>query len=80
MYHWFNSRRQLIYRITHRLAEVVHLLSIHPPVEGFADIGTEQPELDVVLFIDHRVLTMCEPGAFSRKREENLPGSWREGR
>ena len=40
-YHWFNSRRQLVYRITHRLAEVVHLLSIHSPVQGFTDIGAE---------------------------------------
>ena len=36
----FNSRRQLIYRITHRLAEVVQLLSVHPPVEGSADVST----------------------------------------
>ena len=35
----FNSRRQLIYRIAHGLAEVVEFLSIHSPVEGFTDIG-----------------------------------------
>jgi hypothetical protein len=44
----------LIYRIAHRLAEVVHLLPIHSPLEGSADIGTEYPELDVIhaLIID----------------------------
>jgi len=71
-----NSRRQLVYRIVHRLTEIVQLLPIHSPVEGFTDISTGQPELDVVLFVDHRVLTMCEPGIYHRRREENLPGSW----
>ena len=66
--HWFNSRLQLIYRITHRLAEVVHPLSIHSPVKGCTNIGAEQPELDVILFIDHRILPMCEPCTFRHKR------------
>ena len=41
VYHWFNSHLQLLYRITRRLAEVVHLLSIHSPLEGSTDIGAE---------------------------------------
>ena len=76
VYYRVNSRHQLIYRIARGLAEVVQLLSIHSPVEGFADIGTGQPEFDVILFIGHRVLNMCEPGTSHRRREWNLPGSW----
>ena len=72
----FNSRRQLIYRIAHGLAEVVRLLSIHSPVEGFTDISTGKPKFDVVLLIGHRVLTMCEPGTSHRRMERNSPGSW----
>ena len=67
VYDKFNSRRQLIYRITHGFAEV-HLLSVHSPVEGSTDIDTEQPELNIVSFIDHCVLAMCEPRAFRRRK------------
>jgi hypothetical protein len=68
-----NSRCQLIYRVAHRLAEIVQFLFAHPPFEGFADISTEQPEFDVVLFVDHRVLTMCEPSISHRRREGTHP-------
>jgi len=37
---WFNSRRQLIYRVAHGLTELVQSPSVHPPVEGSADGGT----------------------------------------
>ena len=37
----FNSHGQLVYRIAHRLAEFVKFLSIHSPVQGLTDIGTE---------------------------------------
>jgi len=40
-YTWFNSRRQLIYRIAHRLVEVVQSLIVHSPVKGSTDIGAE---------------------------------------
>jgi len=40
-YHWFNSRRQLIYRIAHRLVEVVQFLLVHSPVKSSTDIGAE---------------------------------------
>ena len=63
----FNSRRQLIYRIAHGFAEVVKCLPIHSPVESSTDIGTEQSEFDVILFVDHRILVMCELGT-SRRR------------
>ena len=36
-----DSRSQLVYRIAHRLAEVTKFLSIHSPVQGLTDIGTE---------------------------------------
>ena len=40
VYRWFDSRRQLIYRLAHGLTEVVQLLSIHSPLKGSADIRT----------------------------------------
>jgi hypothetical protein len=39
VYRWFNPRRQLVYRVAHRLAELVQLLSAHSPFERFADIS-----------------------------------------
>jgi len=75
-YHWYNSRRQLVYRIAHRLAEIVHLLSIHSPGEGSTDLGAEQPKIDIIPFVDHCVLAVCEPDVFRRREEGNLPGSW----
>jgi hypothetical protein len=69
----FDSRRQLIYRIAHGLAKVVQFLSVHSPVEGFADISTGQPKLDVVLFIGQRVLVMCEHGTSRHRGEETYP-------
>jgi hypothetical protein len=51
-----NPRRQLVYRLTHCPIEVVQFLSVRPPNKGLTDIGTVQPELDVILFIDHGFL------------------------
>ena len=39
-YRRFNSRPQLIYRIPHGLTEVFQWPPVHPPVEGYADVGT----------------------------------------
>ena len=39
-YRWFDSRRQLIYRLAHGLTEVIQLLSIHSPLKGSTDIST----------------------------------------
>ena len=36
---WFNSRRQLTYRIAHGLAEVVQFLSVHSPIKGSTDVS-----------------------------------------
>ena len=65
MHRQFGSRCQLIYCVAHRLAEIVQLLSVHSPVEGPTDIGAEQSDLDVIRFVDHRVLLCVSP--------ENLP-------
>ena len=74
MYRCLGSRRQLIYRIAHRLAEVPQLLSVHPPVEGPTDIGAEQSDLDVIRFVDYRVLAAREPGTSHRRRRERGGG------
>ena len=76
VYHRFNSRVQFIYRTTHRLVEVVQLLSVRSPLEGSTDMGAEQPEFDVILVIGPCVLALCEPGAFRHKRGGTLPESW----
>ena len=70
-----NSRCQLVYRAAHRLAEVVQLLFTYPTFEGFADTRAEQSEFNVVLFVDHRVLVMCEP-AIPHCWGGDPPGSW----
>ena len=70
LHRWFNSRRQLIYRITHGLAEVVQFLPVHSPIKSSTDIGTGQPELDIILFIDHCVLAMCESRSSHRGKEK----------
>ena len=75
MYCLFDSRRQLVYRIAHGIAEVVWLFSIHSPVKGSTDISTGQPELDVILFVDHRVLTDRESGTHQRSRGGDIPES-----
>ena len=62
-----DPRRQLIYRLVHRLTEIIEFLSIHPPVEGSADIGAAQPEFDVILFVDHRILDTCKSGVHHRR-------------
>jgi len=41
VYRQLNSHRQLIYRIAHGIAEIVEFLSIHSPVQGSTDVGTE---------------------------------------
>ena len=40
VYRWFDSRRQLIYRLAYGLTEIVQLLSIHSPLKGSTDVST----------------------------------------
>jgi len=63
----------LAYRITHRTTEFIQLLSVHPPIERSTDISTFQPELDVVQFVGHRILTTSEHGPSDcRRRKRTL--------
>ena len=59
MHCWFGSRRQLMNRIGHGLADLVQFLPVHPPIEGSAYIGAGQPELDVIGLVGHGVLVAC---------------------
>ena len=74
VYSWFHSRSQLICRIAHGLGEVIQLLSIHSPAKSLADISTGQLEVDIILFIDHCVLALYEPGTSHGRREGSLLG------
>ena len=67
---WIDSRRQLPNRLEHRLTEPIHSSSAHPSVEGFAYIGASQPEVDVVGFVNHRVLVIDEPRIDHRRRRD----------
>ena len=72
---WFNLRLQFAYRLTHRLAELVQLSSIHSPFERFTDFSTRQPKINVILFVGHRILTPCEPGESHHGRGRSSLGS-----
>ena len=56
----FNSRRQLVYRLTNGRTEVVQFLPVRSSIKGPTDIGAVQPKIDVILFIDHRILVEGE--------------------
>jgi hypothetical protein len=68
-----NPRRQLIYRLAYGLTEVAQFLSIHSPIKGSADVGAAQPELDVFLFVHHRILDIREPEVHRRRISKNVP-------
>ena len=59
---WFNSRRQLAYRITHGTTELIELLSVHPPAKRSTDISAFQSKFNVVQFVDRRILATCKHG------------------
>ena len=71
-YCWYDSRRQLSYRITHRLTQVIGFLPTHSPVEGIPNISTVQPEFDIILVIDHRILATCKPGTTIEEGKETF--------
>ena len=52
-----NSRLQPVYRITHRLAELVCPLPIRSPPKHITDITAEYPEVNAILFVGQLVLT-----------------------
>jgi len=67
------SRRQSIYRTRQGQIELVWPLSLRPPVERAADFSTEQPELNAIRFVGHRVLVEREPGADRSGRAGDVP-------
>ena len=71
MHHRIDSRFQLMYRITHGLAEFVCPFSFRSPPEGVTDIGAEYPEVHTILFVRQLVLAVFEPvTSHSRKGME----------
>jgi len=76
---WLSPRCQLCNRIAHGLTKVVHLLSVHPPLKGSTDITAAEPELDILLFVGHRVLGGCESETHHRKWEGMYPYHCQEG-
>ena len=52
----YNSHRQLVDCLAHRVVEIVQLLPVQSPLEGRTDVGAGQPEFDVVHLVGHLVL------------------------
>ena len=73
----FDLRRQLIYCLAHRLIEVVRSLPAHSSVERSTDIGAIQPEIDVLLFVGHRILKKRE-STHRRRPEAAYPNHGQE--
>ena len=75
IYHnrWLDSRRQLSNRFEHGLTELAHLPPVHSPIKRSTHIRAGQTEFDIVQFVDHRVLAICEHGAFGYGEAENVP-------
>ena len=70
VYRWLNLRCKLIYGVAHRPAKIAQFLAANSPLKSFAYISAGQPEVDVILFVGHRVLSVGESGTSSRKRKE----------
>ena len=62
IHHRIDSLLQPVYRTAHRLAEFVCPLPARSPPKCITDIGAEYPEVHAILFVDHLVLAMFEPG------------------
>jgi len=73
VHHRFDPRRQLIYRFTHGLTEVLQFLSIHSPVKRSTDIGAAQPEFNILMFVHHRILDTREPEARRHRIGRDIP-------
>jgi hypothetical protein len=69
---WFNPHRQLGYRLTHRLAEVVQSLPVRSSIKGPTYIGAVEPELNKILFINHTLLVECQTEARRSRRKRTL--------
>ena len=75
-HHMFNLRRQLVYRLTNGPTEVVQSLSIRPSIKRSTDIGAVQPKINVVLFIDHRILVEGQRETRCLRIGRNILWSW----
>ena len=73
---WLNLRCKLIYSVAHRLAEIAQFPVAHSTFKSFAYISAGQPEIDVILFVGHRVLTVREHGTSNHGKERSSPESW----
>ena len=62
IHHRIDSIFQSVYRIAYRLAEFVCRLSARSPPERITDVGAQYPKVHAILFVDHLVLAMFEPG------------------
>ena len=67
-HHQIDSPLQLLYRVAHGLAEIVHPLSIRSPPKGVTHVGAEYPEVDAILFVGQLVLSIIEPGTSRSRR------------
>ena len=72
IYHQTDSRLQLIYRIAHRLAELVSPLSVRSPPKGVTDVGTQYTEVHAILFVGELILGTFEPGISHSRRGMKL--------
>ena len=68
MRRWLNSRSQLSNPLEHWLTEFIRPSPVHSPVEGPTNVGAGQPEIDIVHFVDHRVLYTSACGEPTRTR------------
>ena len=71
-YHQIDSRLQPVYRVAHRLAELICPLPARSPPKCITDIGAEYPEVHAILFIGHLVLVVFEHGMFRSGRGMQL--------
>ena len=60
-HHWFDSRRQLVYRPVHRLTEVLCSFSLRLPIKYPTDLRAVEPDPGVFLLIDRGLLVKDEP-------------------
>ena len=60
----------MAYGIRHGTTELIQFLSVHSPIKGSTYVRTGQTKFDVVLFVGHRILAICEHGTFGPGREK----------
>lgn len=76
---WTSSRSQVAYCYEHGLIEFIQLSPLQPSVEDLAYIAAGYPKLDVILFIDHRVLDECELEVRHHRVMKSIPLAYSGG-